>query len=129
MAAETARPIRIRRNSGGVTRSAQTTALGRRITLLSNYSGETPGHTRHFYHDGLRVIEERENSETTAERQFVWGTRYVDELILRDRDEDSNLETGDRCKADSGLEERILAMQDANFNMVPCKETLPRRRV
>ena len=40
---------------------------------------------RHGYFTAQwQLIEERINASTTAERQFVWGTRYLDDLILRD---------------------------------------------
>jgi len=45
--------------------------------------------TRHYYYsDKWQVLEERtgSNPETaSAERQFVWGLRHLDDLILRDR--------------------------------------------
>ena len=54
-----------------------------------------------------QVIEERLWGESTAERQFVWGVRYVDELVLRDRDTTGN----------GTLDERLYALQDANYNV------------
>jgi RHS repeat-associated protein len=42
----------------------------------------------------------------TPDRQFVWGLRYIDDLILRDR---SFVAT---------LDERLYALQDANWNVV-----------
>ena len=41
-----------------------------------------------------------------ADRQFVWGLRYIDDCVLRDR-----TTTGT-------LNERLYAMQDANWNVV-----------
>jgi RHS repeat-associated protein len=44
----------------------------------------------------------------------VWGLRYVDELLLRDRD----------TNADGTLDERLYALQDANWNVVAlCDES------
>jgi RHS repeat-associated protein len=43
-----------------------------------------------------------------AERQFVWGLRYIDDCVLRDRD------TND----DGTLDERLFASQDANWNVI-----------
>ena len=40
--------------------------------------------------------------------QYVWGLRYIDDLILRDRDTTGN----------GTLDERLYAMQDANWNVV-----------
>ena len=50
-----------------------------------------------------QVLEERVDGSPSAESQFVWGIRYVDDCVLRDRDT-----TG------SGVfNERLYAMQDA----------------
>jgi len=59
--------------------------------------------TRHYYYsDQWQIMEERLDSETTAERQFVWGQRYMDDLVLRDRDTDSN----------GSLNERLYVLHD-----------------
>ena len=43
--------------------------------------------TRHFYYSvEWQVIEERVDAGTTPDRQFVWGRRYPDDLVLRDRE-------------------------------------------
>ena len=55
---------------------------------------------------GWQLAEERVGG--VAKDQYVWSPVYVDALILRDRD--ANGSTGD------GLEERLWAMQDANYN-------------
>jgi hypothetical protein len=56
---------------------------------------------RHCYFtSNWRNIEERVDAGTTAERQFVWGVRYIDDLVLRDRSS-----------------ERLYTMQDANWNV------------
>lgn len=44
---------------------------------------------------------------SAAERQFVWGLRYIDDLVVRDRD----------ANGDESLEERLYAMQDGNWNV------------
>ncbi|NNJ26204.1 hypothetical protein LzC2_22850 [Planctomycetes bacterium LzC2] len=78
-------------------------ARGYRIERIAD------GEARRYYHSaGWRVLEERIGTATLAERQFVWGVRYIDELVLRDRDEDG---TG-------SLIERLYALQDANWNVV-----------
>lgn len=42
------------------------------------------GVTRRFYYSiSWQVLEERLGSSTTSDRQFVWGMRYVDDLIAR----------------------------------------------
>ena len=60
--------------------------------------------TRHFYFtDQWQVAEERVDSSSDGEyRQFVWGVRYVDDLVLRDRDTNSVV----------GLDERLYVLQD-----------------
>ena len=60
-----------------------------------------------FYSDQWQVIEERvEGATYTPDRQFVWGIRYIDDLILRDRSLSGILGT------------RLYALQDANWNVV-----------
>jgi RHS repeat-associated protein len=54
-----------------------------------------------------QVVEERVGSSSDTERTFVWGLRYIDDLLLRDRDTDGN----------GSLDERLYAMQDANWNV------------
>ena len=57
---------------------------------------------------------------STADRQNVWGGRYIDDLILRDRDATTG---GDLGVNGSGLDERLYAMQDANWNVVAVADT------
>jgi len=48
---------------------------------------KTTTNTRHYYYDDRwRVVEERLDSATSADRRFVWGIRRLDDLILRDRE-------------------------------------------
>jgi RHS repeat-associated protein len=61
---------------------------------------------RHAYFTASwRNIEERIDSSTDAERQFVWGLRYTDDLVLRDR------------TVSTPLDERLYALQDINWNV------------
>lgn len=61
---------------------------------------------RHYYYtDGWQVLEERVGSSSNPDRQFVWGVRYIDDLILRDR------------TTSSTLDERLYALQDGNWNV------------
>ena len=48
---------------------------------------KTTGTTlRHYYYSSQwQILEERLNTTTTADRQFVWGLMALDNLILRDR--------------------------------------------
>lgn len=82
----------------------------KRRTVTKTYVSGQLDETRHFYYTDpscWQVVEERVGSSTTAERQFVWGLRYIDDLILRDRD----------TNADETLDERLYGMQDANWNV------------
>jgi RHS repeat-associated protein len=67
------------------------------------------GTSRHYYYsDQWQVLEEQVGASTAPDRQFVWGIRYIDDLVLRDRDTDD----------DGDLDERLYALQDANWNVV-----------
>jgi len=45
----------------------------------------TTSSARHYYYTSAwQIIEERVGVATTADRQFVWGLRYLDDLVLRD---------------------------------------------
>jgi RHS repeat-associated protein len=86
-------------------------AAKRRIVQSSTFLSSLV--TRHFYYtepSKWQVIEERLGTtpdSANAERQFVWGLRYIDDLILRDRDTDAN----------GTLNERLYTLQDANWNV------------
>lgn len=54
--------------------------LRRRTTLI-----DSGGDVRHCYYSrDWQVLEERNGSDVTAERQFIWGRQHVDDLIIRD---------------------------------------------
>jgi RHS repeat-associated protein len=75
--------------------------MNRRIVKLTYTSG-TLSETRHFYYSSKNQdIEERVGSSTSMDKQFVWGVRYVDELVCRD----------------DATPLRLYAAQDANFNV------------
>lgn len=84
-----------------------------RRTVKKTYNAPTNSNlleTRHFYYTtGWQNIEERVSTNAYADRIHVWGLRYIDELILRDRDADLD--------GSHTLEERLYATQDANFNL------------
>jgi RHS repeat-associated protein len=77
-------------------------ALGRRT--VEDRGGTM---TDFYYSAAWQVLEDRVSGQ--AKSQYLWSPVYIDGLILRDRD--ANGQTGD------GLEERIYAMQDANWNI------------
>ena len=85
---------------------------GRRIVKRSYDSSGDLDATRHvYYSDRFQVLEEDievSGSNDQAERQFVWGLRYIDDLIVRDRD----------SNGDGTLNERLYSIQDAPFSVV-----------
>ena len=81
----------------------------RRRTIKQAYTSGTLSETRHLYYSSAwQVLEERVGTSTNAQRQFVWGLRYIDNLVLRDRD----------TTGGGTLNERLYALQDPNWNVV-----------
>ena len=81
----------------------------KRRTIQKPYSAGVLDETRHLYYtepSKWQVVEERIDASTNPDRQFAWGLRYVDDLTLRDRDTTAN----------GTLDERLYALQDANWN-------------
>ena len=82
--------------------------LGRRIGKKTYSGGQLNQLRQFFYSNSWQVLEERELLLAhNVERQYVWGVMYVDELIERDRDSND----------DGTLEERLYALQDANYSL------------
>jgi YD repeat-containing protein len=83
----------------------------KRRTIQKTYTAGVLSETRHFLYtdpkNRWQVIEERLGSSIDPDRQFIWGLRYIDDLVLRDRDTDAN----------GSLDERLYALQDANWNV------------
>jgi len=81
-------------------------------TVRKGYTAGVLDETRHYYYStDWQVLEERIGADpipADAERQFVWGLRYIDDLIRRERD----------TNADGTLDERLYALQDPNWNVV-----------
>jgi RHS repeat-associated protein len=85
-----------------------------RRTVKNLYTGGVMSSTRHlFYSSEWQVLEERVGASNSAERQFVWGVRYLDDLILRDR---ASIGSGP-------LNERLFGMQDPNWNLTAFSDT------
>ena len=57
-----------------------------------------------IFRSDWQVLEEKSGSNT--KNRYVWSPAYVDALVLRDRDTDSN----------GTLDERLYPLQDANWN-------------
>jgi RHS repeat-associated protein len=84
---------------------------GRKFRIVrETYAAGVLSETRQFYHTtSWQVIEERVGADPNTavlDRQYTWGLRYIDDLVLRDR------------FTSGTLSERLYAMQDANWNMV-----------
>ncbi|MFO0847175.1 MAG: RHS repeat-associated core domain-containing protein [Gemmataceae bacterium] len=69
-----------------------------------------------YYSAAWQVLEERQSG--AAKTQYVWSPVYVDALVERDRDADGSSGTGP-----GGLEERLYAVQDANWNVTALVNT------
>lgn len=95
-------------------KSGMATLTSYELDALNRRIEENPGTARSlFYSAQWQVIEERESGLAVA--QQVWSPVYVDALILRDRDADAN--------SGNGLEERLYAQHDANFNVTALVNT------
>ncbi len=86
----------------------------KRRTVKQTYSAGVLSMTRDcYYSQGWQVLEQRINGATTPDRQFVWGLRYIDDIVLRDRD----------TTGDGTLDGRLYGMQDANWNVIALADT------
>jgi len=63
--------------------------LGRRIKKVVTNSGDRNG-TQWFYYDRRWRLLEVRDEQDQPDRQFVWGTRYIDEAIVMDVDTDDD---------------------------------------
>jgi hypothetical protein len=92
-------------------------ALGRRIHEAFDNGITGPfdniADTDYYYNDNWQVFEDR--LEGVAKAQYIWSQRYVDALVLRDRDADGN--------QGNGLEQRHYVQSDANFNVTALLNT------
>jgi RHS repeat-associated protein len=87
--------------SGTTVAKYQYDGRNRRAVKLT-YTGGTLSETRHFYFtNAWEDIEERVGTSPSMDKQYVWGTRYVDELVCRD----------------DATPQRLYAMQDSNLNL------------
>jgi hypothetical protein len=102
------RMVQIKSSPTTVVADYEYDGLNRRI------SKTVSGTARHFYYSAnWQVLEERVGASTSAESQHVFGPRYVDELILRDRD----------TTGSGSLNERLYYLQDANLNVTALVNT------
>ncbi len=82
-------------------------ALGRKIVVNTGTARDV------YFSQYWQDIEE--DVSGTPQDQYVWGTVYVDELVERDRDADGN--------PANGLEEKLFAQQDANWDITALVNT------
>jgi RHS repeat-associated protein len=76
-------------------------------TVAQTYTSGVLSDTRDFYYsDQWQILEERAG-QSAVDRQFVWGSRYVDDLLLRDRD----------TTGVGTLDERLFGLKDPNWNV------------
>ena len=81
----------------------------RRVAIKDyDSAGSLDKTTRCFQSIEAQVLEERVGGSASASQQFVWGVRFVDDLILRDRDTDGN----------GTLDERLYVLNDLRFSVV-----------
>lgn len=93
-------------NSGATLIEYQYDGLNRRIAKTTpSLLGPLVRHA--YFSDRWQVLEERLGSSTAPDQQFVWGVRYVDDLVLRDR-----------FDITPGYDNRHYALQDALFSVV-----------
>lgn len=88
----------------------------KRRTIKKTYAGGVLDETRYFFYTEpakWQVVEERVGVSSNPERQFVWGMRYVDDIVERERD----------TNGDGTLDERLYGMQDANWNVFSVTST------
>ncbi len=99
----------------GLTWETLTLDQWRLMTLEGWMTMELAPTLRHYYYsDSWQVLEERlgvEPSSADPDRQFLWGLRYIDDLIFRDR------------SIEGVLDERLYALQDANWNVIAVCDT------
>jgi RHS repeat-associated protein len=85
-----------------------------RVVRETTAEASTGAQTRHCYFSaGWQSLEERLGGSSDPERQYVWGQRYIDDCVLRDRDTDAN----------GTLDERLYPTQDANWNVTALVDT------
>jgi len=88
---------------------------GRNFRIIKkSYEEGVLDETRHIYYtSSWQAIEERLGTDpdtADAAQQYVWGIRYIDDLVLRDRDTSE--------PPDGTLDERLYAISDHNWSII-----------
>jgi RHS repeat-associated protein len=75
------------------------------------------GEVRHGYFTSQwQLVEERTDANTAADRQFVWGTRYIDDLVLRDKGTERLYATHDQWHVTSVLDAAGVAQERYTYS-------------
>jgi RHS repeat-associated protein len=96
-------------DGGSVVSAYAYDGLTRRVVATT-----TAGPRHYYFSVGWQVLEERLGDApdtATPDRQFVWGGRYIDDCVLRDR------------SVTGTLDERLYALQDANWTVTSLSNT------
>jgi RHS repeat-associated protein len=98
---------------------------GASAVVTNGYDGahrrvtKTTTSTRHSYYNiDWQCLEERIGSSSCVERQFVWGLRYADDLIVRDLDTSG----GSSSSSCAGTNQRFYVLHDY-FNVTAIVNT------
>ncbi|MBM4023701.1 MAG: RHS repeat-associated core domain-containing protein, partial [Planctomycetes bacterium] len=110
------RLVSVRDSAGRIVARYEYDGLNRRVVEQVGPVAATAPIRDIYYSAQWQVLEERLRTTSgdigrTAEARYVWSPVYVDALVMRDRDADGLAATGT-----GGLEERLYAIQDANWN-------------
>ena len=82
-------------------------------TVRSSTAAGVTDVEHYYYSDQWQLLQQSPVDGGPAQRQFVWGLRYIDDLVLRDRD----------TTGDGTLDERLYALQDPNWNVTAIAES------
>jgi len=100
------RQVKIKNSSNTVIATNAYDALNHKVQVTTS-----AGTIDEFFSNQWRVLEGKSGSNTL--NRYVWSPAYVDGLVTRDRDTDAN----------GTLDERLFALQDANWNVTGITNT------
>ena len=67
--------------------------ISKRLDTTANGTIDSSDDARHYYYNGQQVIEEADDPSGGTydiDKRFVWGKRYIDDLIAREHDPDGD---------------------------------------
>jgi RHS repeat-associated protein len=100
------REVKIKNSSNTVIATNAYDALNHKVQVTTS-----AGTIDEFFSNNWQVLEGKSGSNTQS--RYVWSPAYVDGLVARDRDTDAN----------GTLDERLFALQDANWNVTGITNT------